>query len=591
MNGTLVTQNIKQKKLFANEIVSTIEEVGVLLKNLYLTLDNVKSIINDNEKLRAIAYDYRFLSYLQGELREIKEGRLTVEEFGRLLENNLKNREKHPEFSKVSDEIAALADKELVQLIAKYKLAVTELAKALETISKGVGDTEKLPARIELLVDYAQRKIEDAKLKERIVKRLSLIQRCLGEINALGYCIHDANDWNLHVHDDILFFTGRVDGYFKGGLFKNREGNDIKGIDDFGDRWLRSNVYGSREVKELRYIARFTHRVQEQIDFIDRLTAMLQRDVDVKTNRWVKPEATIEFYNHIDRYSAEFRTEFGDAPFADYLAKNKKNIGMQPFRWMAILNGMKQRLGELMGRKNSVIENARRFLGGDFERNTHGIFEIRIEKLRKAVTFLITQINQIFQSETGVIALMKKIGEGVKRIEDGTDELWEDRKNLFRSLKKEIDDKNTDVLAEFIAFAEISSIEEEAIELAKDSQKIVRFEEHKAKLLDMISGFFDFSKVPTSEKLMEPLGMLLFDFKTLEATFGNMVGTKDRLQEKNEKFQNYNFDLLINSVQELFDIYAEFINFIKLIIINIDINDILVKIKRLKVKLGGEKYG
>lgn len=546
-------QKTKVPTLFDNYNVRFLEDASDLIDALALFLDSVDSVIKDDKKLRNFAYDYRFLSYLQGELREIKEGRLSVEEFSRLLENNLKNRKGlNPEFSQLSDEIVELVDKELIQLIAKYRLAATELAKALETISKGLGDAEKLPARIELLIDYAQRKIEDARLREKIVKRLALIQKCLGEINALGYCSHDANDWTLHAHDDIIFFTGKIDGYFKGGLFKDREGNEIKGVDYFGDRWLRNGVYGSRELKELRYIVRFTHRVQEQIEFIDRLIAMLKRDVDIKTNRWIKPEATIEFYNHIDRYAAEFKTEFGDVPFANYLARNKTSIGMQPFRWIAILNGMKQRLTELMGKKNIAIANAKDYLTG-FD-GKGGIFEARVKKLREVVAFLITQINQIFQSETGAIALVKKIEEGIKRVEADVNGLWKERKVRFNNAYAKIVDLHNPLVPYFDEVGELLKIDAEEEELAKNGKGIVQFAEHKDKLIGMV-------------QIQDPnawayLLLLHFDFARLGEFHKAFNDAIDSMMQKDKAIKGYDVSPIKAGMQPLINAYINFIRWV-----------------------------
>jgi|GEM_PF-4839245 hypothetical protein len=564
MNGTIaadkkITEEEKKEMLFDNYNLRFLEDASDLMDELGLLLSNMDSILKDDKKLRILAYDYRFLSYLKGddgnggELREIKEGRLTVEEFGGLLENNLKNRRQHPELSHLSDEIAELAYKELVQLIAKYRLAVTELAKVLETVSKGLGDTEKLPARIELLVDYAKRKIEDPKLKEKIVKRLELIQRCIDEINSLNYCAHDANDWNVHAHDDILFFTGRVDGFFKGGLFKDREGNEIKGIDAFVDRWLRRHVYGSREVKELEYIARFTHRVQEQVDFIDILIAMLRRDIDPKTNSWVRPEATVEFYNHIDKYAAEFKTEFADNPFAVYLLKNKENIGMQPFRWMAILNGMKQRLGELMGKKNIVIGNAKNYLTGVDGKS--GIFEARVKKLREAVAFLIAQINQIFQSETGAAGLVKKVEEATRRIETGVNELWKARKMRFKNAFSKIVDLHNPLLPYFGEIEDLLTIDAEEQELEKHGKGIVQFSEHKDKVIERV-------RIQDPNALAYLL-MLDFDFARLGNLHRDFNDAFDRVKRKDKTLRVYDLSPIKSGMRPLIDAYINFIEWAK----------------------------
>ncbi len=517
IGGISISDNSTKAKttLLDNHTVEFTEQALNLYDNLQVALYGIDSIMNDEKKLRISAYDYRFLSYLKGLVDQIKAGKLSTGAFGEILNQKLEG------IKASNPELAQAIETELVKKLSKYGLSGTEQSKVLQTLSAGISEPEKLAGRIDVLQDFAERKLGDGELKKQILSRLILIQRYLGEANALNYCVPDANSWNLHVHDDITFFTSRLDGYFRGDLFQDHKGNVIPGIDNYRDEELRKAVFESREVKELFRTASFTHRVGEQVAYISRLVAFLQRDIDTRTNTWKSVDATREFYQHMDRYADTFKTEFLDNPFASYLLSNKKKIGEQPFKWIAILNGMKGRLEELMRRKGMVITNTKNYIVG--------VFGQKIEDLRQRIRRLALQINQLIMSESGDIDWVKKIEEGLRKVEKIVNKLWKDRKRRFILTLEKIEDVSAIAKEHMQSIVEMTSVDEEAKAFAQNSKGIVDFSDHQKQVIQRVG-------TPNSQKIPY-LIMLDFDFTRIGDLYEELDAAEEEVREKERKLE------------------------------------------------------
>lgn len=569
MNGNLTTENIKnealagvktsteqvikKRKLFDNDLLTSLEEAAELFKDLVSLLENASSIVENDAKLMESSYDHKWLSEIK---RIVEENKGNTEYLINVLSRHLRYIERR--------------DTILAQFIARYRPTRTEQMKLLTSISAMIEDPSKLSANVDILLETVE-KLEDKLLKAKLRNTLLSIKKFLGEIRALNYYLYDVNGWNLHVHNDIHFFTGRIKGYFKGGIIKDREGKDVEGIDFFEDAALRKTVFGSIEVKRVYYLASFTHKVEEQIAFISGLIASLQKDIENEV--WVQDVATKEFLSKIDEHANTFLTKFANEPFAKTLLNNKGNIGEQPFRWIDLLNRMKASLENLMTRKNAVIEGAMKYLNGAFGN--------RLEQLKALIATISSRITRILKETTGDIDVIRQIQEGLKRIERVVQRLWVERKKKFKNVKGMIDSKSADVIPNLVRAIELTNLDLEARKLAQYAQTAVNFGEHTDMLLDMIN--------PLDSRHSSHALMLGFDFKTLGETAEGINEIGKEVKGKAKTFQNIEFAPLIKSVRELIAIYNEFINLVKLMMIGIETDAIAERMKKLRlIQVRGE---
>lgn len=555
------------QRLFDNEVSRFLEEALNTIENLRLVVDNANSIIGNKEELEKKAFDYMFIFHLQKLMAQVRSGTLSLGALDEILERRLE------EFKTNNPEFARLIDKELMQLIRKHGLARERGIGVLQKISGDINDLGKLEKDIASLLHIVEL-LEDEKLKANIRNRLTLIKRYMGEIESLNYALRDVNDWSQHVHFDVLFFTDRTRSYFEEDV-KTPDGKLLKGLDTFNkDQILRKAVFGSREVQMLYYVARFTHKVAEQIGFISRLISMLQRDIQTDKfgkSKWMRAEATEEFCKHIEEYAATFRTEYADNPFASYLLKNKERIGQQPLKWITILNGWRGRLEELMRRKNAVIGDAGKYLAA--------VFEKRSGLLRDAIARLILQINRAIMAESGEINLVSAVQKGIDALKRDVDRLWKNRKKRFIYTYDRVDVMYMDIAEHFEKLEEMFDIEAEAEQLATQGGSIVKFSEHKEKVLEAVN-ILDPAK-------FSYLLMLDFDFARL-GEFHNQFGDFiEQIKQKDNALSNYDLTLIRKGVQRMINAYLTLVNWSKQRILLEDVGYVTERTS----KFMSERYG
>jgi hypothetical protein len=175
--------------------------------------------------------------------------------------------------------------------------------------------------------------------------------------------------------------------------------------------------------------------------------------------------------------------------------------------------------------------------------------------LREAVAFLIAQINQIFQSETGAAGLVKKVEEATRRIETGVNELWKARKMRFKNAFSKIVDLHNPLLPYFGEIEDLLTIDAEEQELEKHGKGIVQFSEHKDKVIERV-------RIQDPNALAYLL-MLDFDFARLGNLHRDFNDAFDRVKRKDKTLRVYDLSPIKSGMRPLIDAYINFIEWAK----------------------------
>lgn len=543
----------KKVGLLENKNIIFIENTADLLKDLGMLLDNIDSIINNDRKLRNYAYDHRLNYFLRNQI-EVNRG--NVKSIMNILIKHLRYIKRY--------------DKRFAQLVSGYGPMESKQRQILEAFSNISNDSSKLSANIDILLENVER-LEDEELKLKIRKILNLIKTYSNEEDILNADLYDVNNWNLHVHDDINFFKERVEAYLKGGATRDKK--QFNALNSFKDQNLN---FESKEVKMIDYLAQFTHRVEEQTNYILKLISFLNEDIE--DNEWKRNVATKKFYDNVDLYADTFRKDFLNNPFADSLLKYKykSKIGEQPFAWIEILTKMIKVLERLIQMKNTTIDNARIYL--------NNLFRNRIDSLKSSITVLSLQLNRVIKEENQDVKIMKEIEEGIKRIENITHKLWKNRKKRFKKIKIEIDNKNIRILPEMNKLFEMFSIIQDSDKLKDNAQGLIEFSRHTEKIKMLVGDY------PTEKNIGH---LLMFDFnlaRMSEFISGSNFIEK-AIKQKDMYVKGYELSKIRKSINELINLYLELINFISLVIITdmaqIDTKTAMQKINQFR----SEYYG
>lgn len=536
--------------LLNNENLVFIENASILLSYLAELFQRINVLINNDRKLKgAYLMDYKRLEWIKRGLAAKRSKDSLME----MLRQQL--------------DFINRYDKELAMLISNKGDTSGEFLASVSIMAK---EPSKVYANIDILLEGVD-KLEDSKLRSRIKAILTLMKRQMDEAKALRYYSEDVNNWSMHVHDDITFFTERVDSYFRGSKPEGREG--FTAIDSFRDEELKKSVYAAREIRMLRYITQFTYRVEAQIGFITRLISGLQTDIE--ENQWIRNVATKKFLDELELHANKFRTEFRNSPFADSLIANKKRIGEQPFEWISLLQKMANNLTRLIQMKSAVIENARAFLAN--------AFSARITALNQSFARLSIQLAQTTSIETEDSLLLRKIKEGIERVEKRMKRRLEEAKKRIGALKEDIENLTITIQPEFEKAVQMSSLTEEGAKLTRSSEKANKFFEHMGQV----------SRVLRSRGLnansFEYLGILLFDAARLQDLIRNKVKAQETIKEKERRAREYDLSNLKSLIWKLLSLYLEFVNALQLgiAIVGIDYESIKMRIN----KFLGEYYG
>lgn len=537
-------------KLLDNNNVRFVEASAELLLELDVLWHKVNAIINNDERLRNSALEYRRLSFIKNNISTNKgNARHLIYMLGQ-----------HIPF-------IANYDKALAQLISNYAPAKTKQMQLLLEISNLTGDASKLSANIDILLEQADL-LKDTLMASKIKARLLLIKRYLEEIRALNFDLEDINNWNMHVHNDITFFTERIKIYFEGGEAKDRI--QFTALNNFKDENLRKELFESRELRVLFGIAEYTYNAEAQTDYISKLILFLQHDIE--NGIWVRSQATAKFYKNIEFYADFFRKRFLNKPFANSLIINKPKIGEQPFEWINLLQKMKIALENAMPKKNMAIDNAKIHLDS--------VFGGRVGSLKSSIMELSAQLNQLLRSEIEDTSLLKQIEEGIKRVEKVINRLWKERRKKFENIKTRITSLSIDVMPMLDRFIESIKIINEGTRIAQNNIALVQFGESNNKITKFIGSKLD-------QRRFELFGMLSFNFARMGDIVESNAQNEERIKQKDALSEKYDLTELRIAVKELTILYTEFINFLNLISIDTNVKDVAYKINNFM----RENYG
>lgn len=528
-----------------------IEKAADLLKDFNMLLDAISAILGDDKKLRDSAYDYRQLSKIKEHLSENRE---YPKQITGLLSQNIDYIKRY--------------DKMLAQLILHYiysRVKQEDVLKELYDVSK---EPLKLGANADTLLEKTEI-IDDGGLKSKIRSRIVLIKRCFEEIEALHYDIEDVKWWGMHLHYDVNFFTGRVEGYFKGAA--TSDGKEFVPLEKFGDERLKKAIFESREVKNLYYLGKYTRKSQEQIEYINSLISLLYQDINKETKEWVIGTATRKFYENSKEYAAKFVSDYSNYIFAEFLIKGRERIGENPFEWIKLLEKMIYFLEKASQKKNIMIESAGTYI--------YSTFNNRIEKLKSSINFIASSLNEILRVGGREHDIIKKIEEGIKRIEKAINKLWKARKKKFEKMKTEVESKNLYILPEINKLIAVADITPEASSTAKIAGRLVQFSKHK----DALIGRIDV----TNPKHFPFIGMLAFDLARMGDLTGIISKMENLTKQKDFYARTYDYTRIKKYVREMIGTYLLFIEWVKSMGIGVETGNVSEKIRRIR----GDYYG
>ena len=530
----------RKNSLFDNDNASFIEASAELLLQLGVLWYKFNLIINNDGRLRNSALDYRRLSLIKN---NIEANRGNMRYIIDMLSQHLPFIERH--------------DKTFAQLISNYGPAKKKQMQLLSELSNLAGDTSKLSANIDILLEQADL-LNDTLMASKVKARLLLIKRYLEEIRALNFDLEDINNWNMHFHNDITFFTERIKIYFEGGGARDRM--QFTALDEFKDEKLKKDLFESRELRVLFGIAQWTYNTEAQMDYISELRLFLEKDIE--NNQWVRNQATSTFYKNIELYADIFRKKFLNNPFANSLIKNKSKIGEQPFEWINLLQKMKQALEDAMPRKNIAIDNAKNHL--------YNVFRSRVESLKSSIIGLSAQLNQLLSPEIEDASLLKQIQEGVKRIERVINKLWDKRRKKFKNISARITSLSIYVMPTLDRFIETVNIIKEGTKIAQNNIALVQFGESTNKIVSIAGPRLQ-------PRHFELLGMLGFNFARMGDIVESNNQNEELIKQKDALSRNYDLAKLKISIKELTELYMEFIEFLNLVNIGVDIKEFTYK--------------
>ncbi len=537
---------IKSENLFFTSLRRFLRESSEMIDLAERTLIDVDFIVNDDNRLQAYAHEYAVLVIIERIKKKIEANPSNFDEAMADFEGLLKRlQEENPQLAK---------------LVSNEKIQILQEVKYFQQISAILQEPDKARSNIDLLLSYTE-KLQNADVKKRIKTRLALIKRYADEIKALAEDEREIRLWNYQSHQDISFYTERVDSYF-------RSSEGWQGLDDFGDNMLRQQVYNGKEIKRLFYIAGFTYKTDEQLRYISSLISFLQQDISGDV--WIRNVATSKFVANVDKHAAAFQKSFGNKYFAQVMLRNKGVLGEQPFKWINLLTKMKETIEGMMPRKNAAIEDAKNFLIATFTN--------RREQLGKSITTLLIQLETILKEFETAKDIIDLINKSIKRLRRIVNRLWKERKNKFNRAKREL---NPEALKEkMIALAQRTDI-------SKDSDdRIARI---KAYRIFQIHIKMLGTRKTISENDLSPIFMIDFDLARMKELAEGVFVLENKIKGKNTLLRDESIQLKedIKKFLTKFALVLQWIVIIRLRIPTIQMNIVRSRLEKFR----GDYYG
>ena len=536
------TEITEKSGLFESKNVKFVEDSASLLLDLGVLFYSANSVINDEKRLKSSAIDYRRLALLKN-IVVVNKGNTPV--LMARLNTHLSFIQQY--------------DKTLAELISNYLPNLNRQKELLSKISNLIQDAEQMLANIDILMENIER-LPNSDLKLRLKSRIVMLKRYSEEIRVLNFDLYDIKNWGRYFHEDLKFFVDRVNTFFKGGVTRDRI--RFISLDQFDEEKMKRNITSSQQFRVLFSLSRYTHDTQAQIEYLSKLILFLEKDIE--DGKWIRNLSTSKFYNNVEAYADIFRKRFFNEPFAKSLLANKQKIGEQPFKWIELLQKMKQGLEASMPKKNVAIENLMNLLSN--------LFSERITALRSSILKFANEMVELLQKETQNKDLLKLIEDGVKRMEKTINRIWEERKRKFNEFANGINLLSKVVNPSLDQFTQQIDIERESAQIARDSMAFVQFWDTTLKINRTIPR-------ASVQKRHGLSGMLAFNIARMEELVESNNAMEARIKQKDELARTFPLDRVKTIVVELIGVYQNLMRFIEFLGIGVETKNLEAKTK------------
>ncbi len=544
------TKNFEEGLELTNEkVMEYLESLLDIFDDSDLITTNYSIVINDDKKLRAFAVEYRLISFIRRQKEQMKGKSPDIGQFLPALRQIILQIRSDNNYYK-------LAGADLSKIIRDLEI--------LENILGMTKDVNEFKANINVVLNDIE-KLSQEKLKQGIKNKLLSIKNKLDEADTLQIAVNDLRNWDRLPHSEIESYLRRISLYF------SSTSHLFTGIDKFKDSELKKIVYDSRPIAYLRAIAHLTYKAEEQKEFLASLIRNLEQDISGEV--WVQDKSTKLFVDNVDKNASRLINDYKNAYLANFLRRQAKEIGEQPFRLRDKLQQMIEIVEGAISKKDYAVRRSQEFLVEVFGKR-------RNKLLASAENFM----QEIFSESSRYIDdFLESI---IKNIERFADRLWEARKRQFTQFFSKISDMHDKLEPIMRDIFEKGMINRDTHLFMVKLKALNDFRVHKRLL---------FQNLSTGKNVFPHLLMLDFDLARMRDLFYGLKRHEAELKRKSEYLNNA-VSQIGKDVRELVEINLSFVDFASSIRLNIrgtDLNktrEMLSAFLALNVPIG-EKNG